>query len=87
MFKDVLTTCHNGKTYGRKELSDIQKNTVIQSSELRKDGFQVFDFEHWKFHVDCYSAYTSKEKIARVQAKKRKEEIGKSPSCSKRLRR
>ena len=89
VFKNVLAICRNGKMYGRKELSDIQKNTIVRSSKLRNDGFhcKIFDFEHWKFHIDCYSEYTSKEKIAWVQAMKRKEEIGESPSSSKRLRR
>ena len=89
VFKSVLETCNISKLYGRKELSDIQKDTIVRCSKLKNDGFhcKIFDFEHWKYHINCYSAYTSKERVARVQAKKRKEEIAESPSTRKRLRR
>lgn len=90
VFKNVLGTCSSKKKNHAKELSEVQKTKIRSSSKLRKDKFLVI-FEtlgEFKFHQDCYCEYTSKQKIERFKAKKRKEESENvSSSSTKRLRR
>ena len=87
LFRNVLATCNIDKSYGNKELSDIQKGTVINSSKKRGD--QCFDnadnFDSFHYHTDCYSEYTSKQKISRFLMKRKKDSTSKD--SEKRLRR
>ena len=93
VFKTILDTCNIHKKYGSKELSATQKSTLQRCSQERNDGFydtSCTDFDKWIYHTDCYSAYTSKEKIARYLKKRKKEGESSNTLCSptgKRLRR
>jgi len=70
ILKNVLSTCKIDKTYGKKELSDTQKRTITSSSQSRGDGFHDTlnkEFEKFVYHTNCYSKYTSKEKISHLK--------------------
>ena len=67
VFKDILETCNTSKCYDSKSLSDTQQSTIIRCSVERQDNF-IASFEEddkYEYHKDCYTAYTSKDKIAR----------------------
>lgn len=65
------------KIYGTKELCATQKSTIQQCSQERGDGFHsriYSDFDKWIYHTCCYSAYSSRKKIARYLKKCKKKE-------------
>ena len=90
VFRNVLDTCNITKKYGLKELSATQKSTIQQCSHKRNDGFHstiYTDCDKWIYHTDCYSAYTSKEKIARYLKRRQKSSNPLNSPTGKRLRR
>ena len=92
-FRNILDSCSISKRYGSKELSATQKSTIVRCSHQRQDEFHTknnAEFSTWKYHTDCYSAYTCREKIERHLRKRKKEMENSGESCTpakKRLRR
>ena len=66
LFREIVDICSIDKVYAEKELTETRRQTIIESSQRRKDSFasQLTD-THKKYHTQCYLHYTSKQKIKR----------------------
>ena len=66
IFRDVLDSCTVDKKYAETPLSSTRKETVKMASLQRNDELHSqLDSLLLDYHVLCYSAYTSKERIER----------------------
>ena len=75
IFRNVLDTCSINKRDRSKELSATQKSKVVRCSDERQDEFHTknnSELSAWKYHVDCYSTNTSRERIRRYLKKKKR---------------
>ena len=91
-FKDILETYTSSKRFDSKVLSATQQSTILRCSQEIQDNFNASFTEgvKYNYHKDCYTEYTSKQKIDRYLKKRKLEESGPSDLSSpsqKRLRR
>ena len=83
--RNIMDSCRISKRCGSKELSATQKSTIVRCSHQRQDEFHTknnAEFSTWKYHTDCYSTYTSREKIERHLRKRKKEMENSGESCT-----
>ena len=84
VFGSYLTTCSVDKVFADKELTEIRKKKVIESSEQRKDDLHLhINSLSQSYHNLCYTAYTSKEKIERLNNKRKAEQSAKEAKPTK----
>ena len=71
VFKDILGTCNTLKQFDSKTLSTKQHSTIIRCSQERDDHFfsGLTKGVKYSYDKDCYTEYTSKQKINRYLKK------------------
>ena len=84
IFRNYLTTCSVDKILADKDLTEIRKKKLVESSEQRKDDLHlnINDLSQ-AYHSLCYSTYTSKEKIERITNKRKAEQSAKEDKPTK----
>ena len=84
IFRNYLPTCSVDKVLAEKDLTEIRKKKVIESSEKRKDDLHLhINSFSQAYHNLCYTAYMSKEKIERLNNKRKAEQSGKEAKPTK----